>query len=706
MLQLMVESAPSPLLMVDAQGSIVLANAQAEQLFGYRREELLGRPIDMLVPERYRGRHPGQREGFFANPSRRAMGERRDLYALRKDGSEVPVEIGLTSIETPAGPCVLAAMIDISVRRRLEQERSESEQRYVDLVEQSINGFVVRSPDGRLLLVNDAYCRMTGYTRKELLRLSAQDMVVDQTVLARVAGLAPGESVRIETLMKCKGGATREVEYVTQRLEDGNLQSVILDISERMRSERARDESERRYAELVDQALEGITVRKSSGEFLFVNDTFCRMLGYTRAELLRMGIRDVVHPEDAGTIAQVQQLKSGASLRLEKRMCRKDGQVLHVQVSARRLASGDIQSTIQDVTDSRRAEERFRAMVVGSPSAMLMVNAEGRILLVNPQTEKLFGYRQEELLGKPVEMLIPAGMRGQHPALRAGFQRNPQIRTMGQGRELFGLHKDGHQLPVEIGLNPVITHEGQCVMASVIDITERLRAQETLRSLPKQLLDAQEAERRRIARELHDEVGQALTASQIKLQDLEAQLRGAAGAQDAAEISAMVAHLLQQVRQLSLDLRPSVLDDLGLASAIRWFVRERVPQGKMRVEVDVPLTLPRAPVAVETALFRAFQSAITNVLRHAEANVIRVSLGYAAPHLTLEVRDDGKGFDLDTARRRARQGGSLGLLGMEEWIRLSGGEILIQSAPGTGTVVRAIVMLQPMDDTGQTAKGG
>jgi len=350
----------------------------------------------------------------------------------------------------------------------------------------------------------------------------------------------------------------------------------------------------------------------------------------------------------------------------------------------------------------------LRLVLESAPSALIMVDAQGIITFANTEVERLFGYSREELVGSPIDRLVPERYRGQHPGQRAEFFVNPSKRAMGAGRDLYGLHKDGSQIPVEIGLTPIQTPEGLHVLAALIDITERLRAQEALRSLPKQLLDAQEAERRRIARELHDEVGQALTASQIRLRDLEAQLRGTPGAEHAAEISGMVTTLLQQVRQLSLDLRPTVLDDLGLVPAIRWFMRERVPQGRIQVGLDAPLTIPRMPASLETAMFRVFQSAVTNVLRHAEARTVRVSLGFDAPRVTLEVQDDGKGFDLDLARQRARQGGSLGLLGMEEWIRLSGGEIVIESAPGRGTMVRAVVTVaaQSENDPRQVFKGG
>jgi PAS domain S-box-containing protein len=452
-LRLVVESVPVALLAVNAQGEITLANRWAETLFGYSRQELLGRPIDMLVPERFRSRHSHLRAGFFTTPSERAVGASRDLYGLRKDGSEVPVEIGLTPIHRPDGMLVAASIIDISDRRRMERERVASEQRYMDLVEQAADGIWVRDSEGRMRVVNQAACRL---------------------------------------------------------------------------------------------------------------------LGYSKEELLASAWLELVHATDRGTTSRIDALKPHESLRIERIMRHKDGHAIPTEASVHRKDDGSVE---------------------------------------------------------------------------------------------------------------VITH----------DITERLQTQIALRALPRQLLAAQEQERRRIARELHDEVGQLLTAINMKLEDLGGQLRGTAGAAEVAEISELAKASLQQVRALSLDLRPAVLDFLGLADAIRWFLRERVPQGHLQVELDIGSPLPRAPMPIETAMFRTFQSAVTNVLRHAEARSLRVSLRYQAAQLILEMRDDGKGFDVAEARRRAQEGASLGLLGMEEWIRLSGGEFVIESNPGHGTTVRVCV---------------
>jgi len=570
----------------------------------------------------------------------------------------------------------------------------ESERRYMALSEQAADSIWLRDPAGRMLYVNDSACMMLGYTREELMESLSTQLIhaSDPDTAPRVDALKPLETLRIERVMRHKDGHPVPVEVSARRLADGSMQVMSHDISERKRIERARDESERRYAELVDQALEGIMVRRPDGRLVFVNESFCRMLGYSRQEMLELTIRDIVHPEDAETIAQVQKLEAGGHLHLQKRMCRKDGQAIHVEVNAKRLHSGDIQTTVQDVSERKHAELRFRSMVEGAPNAMIMTDQRGMIVLANPQAEKLFGYAREEMEGKPVEMLVPMRSRTQHPRLRESYQHDPRMRSMGGGRDLFGMHKDGHEVPVEIGLNPISTPEGHFVLASVIDITERKLAEERehayteeLRLMSQQLLEAQETERRAIARELHDEVGQALTATRINLRDLEQQASGGPLAQRLTETSSIIAELLGKVRQMSLDLHPSVLDDLGLGPALRWCVRTRATGSDIQFTLDVPEELPRFGGPVEITLFRVFQETLSNALRHAGAKHFTTTIRYADGVVTLVVVDDGCGFDAVAARKHALSGKSLGLLGMQERVRLAGGEINLESGSGKGT---------------------
>ena len=200
--------------------------------------------------------------------------------------------------------------------------------------------------------------------------------------------------------------------------------------------------------------------------------------------------------------------------------------------------------------------------------------------------------------------------------------------------------------------------------------------------MSQRLLEAQETERRAIARELHDEVGQALTAARMNLNDLQQQAGKGPLAKQAADASAIISQLLQQVRQLSLDMHPTVLDDLGLAASLRWLVRTRA--GELKVDFDLPEDLPRFTSTVEHTAFRVFQEALSNVLRHSGAQKLEVRLKREGEWLQLDIADDGRGFDAESACKHALSGNSLGVIGMQERVRLASGHIVIESEPGRG----------------------
>jgi signal transduction histidine kinase len=210
---------------------------------------------------------------------------------------------------------------------------------------------------------------------------------------------------------------------------------------------------------------------------------------------------------------------------------------------------------------------------------------------------------------------------------------------------------------------------------------------EQLRMLSQYLLGAIEGERRSIARELHDEVGQALTAAQINLRDLERRAEDRGLAQQAGEVSAIIGNVLKQVRQLSLDLHPSVLEDLGLAAAVRWTIRERAARSGLEIALALEEDLPRYAAVVETTIFRVFQEALSNVLRHARARHLTVALAEVGEWLELAIEDDGCGFDPEAARKRALERASLGMISMQERTRLGGGQMSIRSTPGSGTLL-------------------
>jgi signal transduction histidine kinase len=237
-------------------------------------------------------------------------------------------------------------------------------------------------------------------------------------------------------------------------------------------------------------------------------------------------------------------------------------------------------------------------------------------------------------------------------------------------------------------------------------LLDQVRAgRERAQSLSQQLLEAQEAERRHLARELHDEIGQALTAVKINLQAVQRSAGEGANPARIEESVAIVDRALQQVRNLSLDLRPSLLDDLGLVAALRWYLDRQAQRAGFAAEFTADPPGIRVPANLETACFRVAQEALTNVVRHAQAKRVRVELRQQGSELHLRIRDDGIGFEVPAARQRAARGGSLGLLGMQERVLLIRGRIEIHSAPGQGTEIHVSLPLTNAADRRSKRRG-
>jgi len=344
----------------------------------------------------------------------------------------------------------------------------------------------------------------------------------------------------------------------------------------------------------------------------------------------------------------------------------------------------------------RENEERFRALWLTSTDAVLIVDGENRIRYANPAVASIFGHEPAELHGESLARLQPARLAARHTD---GLKRYLETgrRTLNWGSvETIAVRRDGSEFPVEVAFSE---HEikGERLFAGFIrDISQRklneasvAASRARLQALSEQLLQVQEVERANLARELHDEFGQTLTATKLQLQML-GQRTPSPFLEDCI---ALVDQGLKQVRTLSLDLRPLQLDRLGLAAALRAHV-ERLSQqtGRAVTFEDAPdhlsLTGPRA-----AACFRIVQEALTNAIRHASAQSIRVKLAVEQRMLLLEVADDGAGFDLDAKRSRAAQGASLGLLSMEERAHLLDGTLQIHTTVGRGTRITARVPL-------------
>ncbi len=324
----------------------------------------------------------------------------------------------------------------------------------------------------------------------------------------------------------------------------------------------------------------------------------------------------------------------------------------------------------------------YRAVFEGAPDGIVVVDRNGTIRDVNPKVEELFGYGRDELVGHAVELLVPRASRGAHVQDRSTFMEQPRSRPMGVGLELRGLRKDGSTFPVEISLSPWHSDHGLLLISTVRDVTHRRR----LRAFGLSALRAAEEERRRIARELHDDTAQRLAAILLRLRLVRTERSALERDMLLEEIRGDLLEAAEGVRRIARGLRPPALEDAGVIAAIRAHVRSRVENGGPQVDVDADAVDDWLDDEGKLVLYRIVQEALSNVLRHAEASHIEIRIDVREDRVLALVADDGRGFDPVQGPRDDGRG--LGLLGMRERASLVGGRVTVESAPGAGTRVR------------------
>ncbi|MGY6125517.1 PAS domain-containing sensor histidine kinase [Paraburkholderia strydomiana] len=358
---------------------------------------------------------------------------------------------------------------------------------------------------------------------------------------------------------------------------------------------------------------------------------------------------------------------------------------------ARREASSARSEASVAINQSGVNEARMMAIIRSSMEAIITIDEQQRIVLFNPMAEQVFGCTAMEAIGASLERFIPERFRAAHARHVEQFGvTGVSDRQMGRQRVLSGLRANGEEFPIEASISQ--TRDGGARLYTVMlrDVTERVsaehaqqRAREELRELSANLQKIREDEKTRIARELHDDLGQQLTALKMDISSVEETLGGSASELVRAHLQGMrrlIDATVASVRRIAADLRPVMLDDLGLIPAVEWLANDFTNRYGIDVERDIETGDARFSPAGATALFRIVQEALTNVARHADATLVTLSLRAGDEAFVLRIADNGQGAHRDGELA----GKSFGLLGIRERAHMLGGAVDIQTSQGNG----------------------
>jgi PAS domain S-box-containing protein len=707
----LLDQAHDVIIVRDLEERIQYFNQGAERVLGWKAEEVKGRRVTELffqdAPAFAAAQATLLRTGIWSG----------ELLGFDKNQRPIIFQSRWTLVHenNESVPLVVSIYTDITERKLVEEKLKEQEALSKRILGAALEGFCRLDLRGNYLDVNAAYCRISGYSRDELLSMNISDLDINlptsELALRHIRHICKSGGERFEQCYRRKDGRTIYVEVfaTSLKLRENYIFEFLRDHTARKEAENQLRASEERFRQLTDnlrQVFWMTDVAKS--EILYVSPAYEEIWGRTCQSLYASNLDwvEAIHPEDRQRVATAIFTKQTEGQFDEVyRIVRPDGSIRWIQDRAIPVhdesgAVYRIAGLAEDITkrkegwDALYESEALKSAIMRvALDAIITIDHAGSIIELNSAAEKMFAKARAKLVGQDIAQIIPLSLRPWFQAGLASCFLGKQGPTTGNRVELPVLRTDGNRFYAELAITR-IERKGQPAFTLYIrDITQRKRSEEELRSFHRRIIEVQETERLRIAGELHDGINQIIASVKMRLKkvaDSLPQLKPAAR-EILSRCDQLLVKALDENRRIARNLRPSDLDHFGLFAACQNHCDEMQLRCNLKIQCHIDAFSQRLAPEMELNLFRIIQEAIANIEKHAQAQAVKIHLGFKNDSITLKISDDGRGFDLKKNGTRRKTSGGFGLTHMRERAASLGGTFEIQSALKKGTTITVTV---------------